>query len=63
MCLLGGLQFEVGKIIWGLKFGRPKCTVCGLKFGAGEIIWGVIFLVCHCPSHFLSINVFSDLDS
>ena len=28
----------VGKIIWGLKFRGPKCTICSLKFGAGEII-------------------------
>ena len=25
------------------------------KFRSGEIIWGLIFLLCHCPSHFLSI--------
>ena len=30
----------------------------GFKFGVGEIIWGLIFLVCHCPSHFLSIKFF-----
>ena len=23
-------------------------------FGIGEIIWGLIFLVRHCPSHFVS---------
>ena len=51
-------QFGVGEIIWGLKFRGPKCAICGLKFGVGEIIWGLIFLVCHYPSHFLSIKVF-----
>ena len=24
--------------------------------GISKIIWGVIFIVCHCPSHFLSIK-------
>ena len=40
MCL-----FEVGKIIWGLKFRGPKCAICGLRFAVGQIIWGLIFLV------------------
>ena len=51
--LIWGLPFEVGEILWGLKFGGLKCAICGLKFGVGEIIWGLIFLVCHYPSHFL----------
>ena len=25
-----------------------------------EIIWGLIFVVCHCPRHFLSIKAFSN---
>ena len=54
--LICGLQFGVGKIIWGLKFRSPKCAICGLKFGVKKIICGLIFLVCHCPSHFLSIK-------
>ena len=45
------------------KFRGLKCATCGLKFGEGKIIWGLVFLVCHCPSHFLSIKVFSKLDS
>ena len=52
MCLFGA-----GEIIWGLKFRGPKCAICGLKFGVGEIIWGTIFLVSHCPMHFLSIKL------
>ena len=28
-----------------------------LHFGVGEIIWGLIFLVFHCPIHFLSIKL------
>ena len=32
------------------------CYLCGLKFGVGEIIWDLMFLVCHCPSHFPSIK-------
>ena len=51
--LIWDLQFGVGGIIWGLKGHR--CTICGLKFRVGEITWGLIFLVCHCPSHFLCI--------
>ena len=26
------------------------------EVGVGETIFGLIFLVCHCPSHFLSIK-------
>ena len=48
--------FALDKIIRGLKFLGPKCGVFGLKFGEGKIIWGLIFLVCHCGSHFLSIK-------
>ena len=51
------MQFEVGEIIWDLKFQGPKCAICGLKSGEGEIIWDLIFLVSHCPSHFLSIKL------
>ena len=42
--------------LFGVKISRHKCVICGLKFGVGEIIWGLIFLVWHCPSHFLSIK-------
>ena len=56
--LIWGLQFSVGEIVWGLKLFRPKCAIYGLKFGVGENIWGPIFLVCHCPSHFLIIMLF-----
>ena len=45
--------------------GRPnylgcgnKSAICALKFGVSLIIWGLIFLVCHDPSHFLSIKSF-----
>ena len=47
-------------LIWGrrnflgLKFRDPSCAICSLKFAVDKIIWGLIFLVCHCPSHFLS---------
>ena len=58
MCLLG-----LGQIIWGLKFLGTKSATCVLKFGEGLIIWGVIFLLCHGPNHFLSINFFLELDS
>ena len=54
--LIGGLQLRAGEIIWGLKFRGPKCAICGLKFGVEDIIRGMIFLVCHCPNHFLGIN-------
>ena len=47
----------------GSEFPCPKSPVCGLTFGVGEIIWGLIFLVCHCPSHFLSIKVYFELES
>ena len=55
------LIFGAGEIIWGLKFQSPKCAVCGLKFWEGESIWGLIFLVSHCPSHFLSIKLFLEI--
>ena len=35
-----------------------RTGVLMFSFGVGEIIWGLIFLVCHCPSHFLSIKVY-----
>ena len=54
--LIWGLQFGEGKLIFILKFQGTKSAICGLKYGVGEIIWGLIFLVCHCPSHFLSIK-------
>ena len=54
--LIWGLKFGVGEIIWGLKFQDPKCAICGLKSRVDKIIWGLIFLVRHCPSHFLSIK-------
>ena len=56
--IIWDLQFGVGKIIWGLKFRGPKGAICGLKFEVGDIIWGLIFLVCQCPSHFLSAKFF-----
>ena len=56
--LIWGLQFGVFKIIWGLKIRGPRCAICGLKYGVGEIIWGLIFLFCHCPSHFLGDKLF-----
>ena len=40
-------------LIWGLPFGVGE-VICGV----GEITWSVIFLVCHCPSHFLSVKFF-----
>ena len=42
----------------GLKFRGSKSAVCGLKFRVDEIILGLIFLVCHCPNHFLSMKVY-----
>ena len=52
MCLFGVLNFGV------LNFEVQNDTICGLKFGVGEIILDLIFLVYHCPSHFLSIKFF-----
>ena len=52
------LIFGVGEIMWDLKFQCPKCAISGLKVWEGKIIWGLIFLVTHCPSHFLSIKLF-----
>ena len=56
--LIWGLQFEVGEIIWGLKFRGLRFAIFGLKFGVGKSIWGLIFLVCHCPSSFLMTKFF-----
>ena len=53
MCL-----FAVGKNYLAYEISRSECTIYGLKFGVGEIIWGLIFLVYHCPSHFLNISSF-----
>ena len=60
MCLFG-----VGEIIFSLKFRGLKCAaIFGLEFGESEIIWALIFLVCHCPNHFLSFkDFFSKLDN
>ena len=59
LCLLGsviwGWRNYLGSKISGLG---PKCTICCLKFGVGKVIWGLIFLVCHCPNHFLGIKFF-----
>ena len=58
MCLFG--VFNLGQAIF-LGSEMLRCLMCyisGLKFGVGEIIWSLIFLVCHCPSHFLSIKFF-----
>ena len=35
--LIWGLQFGVGKIVWGLKFRGPRFAIFGLKFGINEI--------------------------
>ena len=56
--LIWGLQLGVRKIFWDLKLRDPRCAICGMKFGVGEIILGLIFLVCHCPSHFPGIKLF-----
>ena len=61
--LIWSLQHWVSEVIWGLKFQGPKCAIRGLKFGEGDIIWDLIFLVCHCPSHFLGIKFLSKQDS
>ena len=54
-------------LIWCLQLGKAKLfgfeifrskMCCDLKFGVGKTIWGLIFLVCYCPKHFLSIKVF-----
>ena len=58
MRLFGVCIWNTAKLFGGLKFQSPKCATCSLKFEVGEIIWGLIFLVCHCPSHFLSIKFF-----
>ena len=55
-----GLQFGLGEIICGLKFRGSSCAICGLKSAVGEIILGLIFLVCHCPNHFLVSSSFSE---
>ena len=42
--------------LFGSEISKSK--ICGLKFWEGEITWSLIFLVAHCPSHFLSIKLF-----
>ena len=43
--------------------GGANVLIWGLQFRVGKIIWGLVYLVCNCPSHFLSIKVFSELDN
>ena len=43
---------ELVSVTYGLIY-----AICDMKYGVGEIIRGLIFLVCNCPSHFLSIDL------
>ena len=56
--LIWGLQFREGEIMQSPKFSGSRCAVCGLKVEEGELISVLIFLACHCSSHFLSIKSF-----
>ena len=48
----------VGEIIWGLKFKSSQmCHLWSGILGRRDYL-GLIFLVSHCPSHFLSIKLF-----
>ena len=49
--LIGVCNLGKAKLFGSKTSGSEKCRMWS-EIWSNKIIWGLIFLACHCPSHF-----------